>query len=169
MILCAPKANPRVATLVTGARYPETEAEANQRHFNVQVSPNVSGAALADYAFLHIPDDDPRVQQMMAAATVELTFDGQGNATGINIYPYLTASATPNPATVNTTVTVTAVLLAGTPDTTVTFQVEGGTAYSEPVTAGQASHAYAFSAAGRYRSAVSSAHHGTAAVEVVVQ
>lgn len=76
--------------------------------------------------------------------------------------------ASPNPATPNATITVTALLPAGSPDTPVTFRVEGGQAYAEPVAGGQASHAYAFAAAGRYRIAVSSAHHDNT-VEVKVQ
>lgn len=74
----------------------------------------------------------------------------------------------PNPATSNAMVTVTAILPAGTPDTSVTFQVEGGQAYTEPVVTGKASHAYAFATAGRYRITVSSAHHDNT-VEVKVQ
>lgn len=77
--------------------------------------------------------------------------------------------ASPNPATPNATMMVRAILPAGSPDTTVTFQVEGGAIYSEPVATGQANHAFAFASAGIYRVLVSSAHHGTAAVEVMVQ
>jgi hypothetical protein len=66
-------------------------------------------------------------------------------------------------------VTVTATLPADTPDAEVTFQVDGGQSYTEPVVNGQASHAYAFSLPGTYRIQVSSAHHGQAVVEVIVQ
>jgi hypothetical protein len=76
---------------------------------------------------------------------------------------------TPTPATVNAVVTVTATLPADTPDAEVTFQVDGGQSYTEPVVNGQASHAYAFSLPGTYRIQVSSAHHGQAVVEVIVQ
>lgn len=86
-----------------------------------------------------------------------------------NHYPNLTASASPNPAAVNETVIVTATLPDGAPDTEVTFQLEGGTAYTEPVTDGNASHAYAFTMSGTYRINVSSAKCGNATVEVVVQ
>ncbi|CEP67898.1 PKD domain [Moorella glycerini] len=86
-----------------------------------------------------------------------------------NHYPDLTATASPNPATVNETVVVTATLPDGAPDTEVIFQVEGGTAYTEPITNGQASHAYAFAQAGTYRIIVSSVNCGTATVEVMVQ
>lgn len=150
---------------LTGVDY---EAAAFQRHFEVTVLPNSPSATLDEYAFLLIPDNDPRVSDIMQAATVELVLDPQGNATGVQVYPRLSASASPNPAAVNATVTITATLPADTPDTSVTFQVEGGQAYTEPVTQGQASHAYAFAQSGVYRIAVSSVHHGTAIVEVTI-
>jgi len=80
----------------------------------------------------------------------------------------ISAAASPNPAAVNTTVTVTATLPVDTPDTSVTFQAEGGTAYREPVSNGQASHMFAFAALGIYHVTASSAHHGKTTVEVVV-
>lgn len=130
------------------------------------IVPNFGGVA-ADYGFIWVADATARA--CYSAASFELTFDAQGNPTGVITYPRLTASVNPNPAAVNATVTVTATLPVGTPDTTVTFQVEGGTIYTEPVTTGQASHAYAFAAAGRCRIICSSAHHGSAVVEVTVQ
>jgi hypothetical protein len=78
-------------------------------------------------------------------------------------------AASPNPAAVNAVVEVTAALPVDTPDTTVTFAVEGGAPATEPVANGQAVHAYAFARPGTYRISVSSAHHGTRIVEVVVQ
>jgi hypothetical protein len=86
-----------------------------------------------------------------------------------NHYPDLTAFASPNPAAINRTVVVTATLPDGAPDAEVIFQVEGGTAYAEPVTNGQASHAYAFAQAGTYKITVSSARCGSTMVEVTVQ
>lgn len=86
-----------------------------------------------------------------------------------NHYPDLTASASPNPATVSETVVVTAALPAGSPDTEVTFQLEGGTTYTEPVADSKASHTYAFAMPGTYRINVSGTYCGTAIVEVVVQ
>lgn len=81
----------------------------------------------------------------------------------------LTVVATPNPVAPNALVTVAATLPTGSSDTTVTFQVQGGMAYPEPVTGGQASHAYAFASAGSYRITASSTHHGSSAVEVIVR
>lgn len=81
---------------------------------------------------------------------------------------FIAAVADPNPATTNVTVVVRATLFPDPLDTEVTFQVEGGTPITEPVYNGQASHAYAFVQPGVYRIVVSSAHHGTAVVEVTV-
>jgi hypothetical protein len=86
-----------------------------------------------------------------------------------NHYPDLTVSTSPNPAAVSETVIVMAILPDGAPDTEVMFQLEGGRPYTEPVTDGKASHAYAFTMSGTYRINVSSAKCGTATVEVVVQ
>lgn len=85
-----------------------------------------------------------------------------------NHYPDPTISAFPNPAAVNEIVIVTAILPDGAPDTEVTFQLEGGTAYVEPIINGQASHAYAFAQPGTYKIIVSSTHCGSATVEVTV-
>lgn len=132
---------------------------------------NKLGGTPADYGEyrLHDETDAATVQEIMAAGSYALTFDGQGNPTGVQTWAKLTATATPNTAAVNDTVTVTATLPGGSPDTEVTFQLEGGAAYQEPVTAGQASHAYAFSLAGAYRITVSSAHHGAQTVEVTIE
>lgn len=77
-------------------------------------------------------------------------------------------TASPSTAAVDTTVTVTATLPADTQDTQATFQVEGGSAISEDVVDGQASHAYVFVSPGTYQINVSSVNHGRAVVEVVV-
>ncbi len=129
------------------------------------------GGVVADYAEYRLDDEQDAVpvREIMNAGSYELAFDAQGNPTGVVTYAGLTASATPNPVAINATVTVSATLPAGTPDISLTFQVEGGAAYTEPVSAGQASHAYAFVTPGTYRVVVSSLHHGTQVVEVVVQ
>lgn len=84
-------------------------------------------------------------------------------------YPLLTVAASPNPAVANQTLTVTATLPAGSPDSQVAFRVVGGASYVETCIDGQATHAFAFAAAGTYRIAVSSTHHGVIEVEVMVQ
>lgn len=80
----------------------------------------------------------------------------------------IAASASPNPAAVNAVVEVTATLPTDTPDTEVTFSVEGGAPVTEPVAQGTATHAYAFARPGTYRITVSSQHHGTATIEIEV-
>lgn len=129
------------------------------------------GGVPDDYGEFRLNDerDAELVQAILNAGSYELTFDAAGNPTGVKIYPRLTAAATPNPAAVNAVVEVTATLPAGSPDTKVTFALEGGTTVKEPVVQGKTVHAYAFTAVGTYRIAVSSAHHGIATVEVVVQ
>lgn len=84
------------------------------------------------------------------------------------VYDPIATSTTPNPAAVNAVVELTATLPPDTPDTQVTFALEGWTPVTESVVQGQATHAYAFTAPGTYRVTVSSAHHGSATVEVVV-
>lgn len=83
--------------------------------------------------------------------------------------PSVSAAASPNPAVVSATVTVTATLSPAASSASVTFQVEGGQAYIEPVTNGQASHAFAFATAGTYRILVFAVECSTTTVEVVVQ
>lgn len=115
------------------------------------------------------PEPVTMVQELPIGAEAALGrafLQGDGS---IVVYDPLNASVLPNPVPVNSTVTVTATLPVGSPDAQVTFQAEGGGAYQEPVVNGQAAHAYAFAAAGNYRIAVSSAHHGTAYAEVTVQ
>lgn len=125
------------------------------------------GGVIADYYVLGL--DDATAYSIFAAGSVEPALDDQGNPVGVIVYPKLIAGAGPNPATVNATVTVMATLPAASPDTQVTFQVMGGQAFIEPVSNLQASHAFAFASAGTYQVAVSSAHHGTVWLEVVVQ
>lgn len=129
------------------------------------------GGLATDYAEYRLNDvtDVATVQAILDAGSYTLTFDAQGSPTGVQIWPKLTAAAAPNPAAVNATVTLTVTLPAGTPDTSATFQVEGGQTYAEPVTNSQASHAYAFALPGTYLVTVSSAHHGAQVVEVAVE
>lgn len=70
---------------------------------------------------------------------------------------------------VNQVVVITATLSPSITAAPAVFQVEGGAAYEEPVTGGQASHSYAFASPGIYKITVSSVHHGQTAVEVVAQ
>jgi len=75
----------------------------------------------------------------------------------------------PKPAGVGATVTFTASLPTDTPDTQVSFRVDGGQTYIEPIVNGQASHAYAFATAGTYHVEVSSPSHAPTMIEVVAQ
>lgn len=103
-----------------------------------------------------------------AGARIELVLDEQGNAVGVKPFTPITAKAAPSPASADEIVEVTGILSHDTQDAQVTFQVEGGSAISEGVVDGQASHAYVFTSLGTYRIQVSSANHGRAVVEVVV-
>ncbi len=129
------------------------------------------GGTPDDYGEYRLNDerDADLVWSILNAGSYELTFDAQGKPTGVLIYPKLVVEASPNPAAVNATVEVTATLPLNTPDTEVIFTLRGGgTPIKEPVVQAKAVHAYAFASAGTYRIAVSSAHHGTAYVEVTV-
>jgi hypothetical protein len=106
--------------------------------------------------------------QITEMATAEVEAEIAEEVLAELLRPPIRAAASPNPAGVNDIVTVTASLPPDTPDTEVTFQLVGGQAYIEPVSSGQASHAYAFAQPGVYEIAVSSAHHGTATVEVTI-
>lgn len=129
------------------------------------------GGVAEDYGEYRLNDeaDAELVQQILNAGSYDLTLDSEGKPNGVRIYPRLTAEASPNPAAVNDIVTVTAALPLDSPDSEVVFQIAGGTAYSEPATGDQASHAYAFATAGDYMILVSSAHHGVAQVGVKVR
>lgn len=110
----------------------------------------------------------PDGHQLIDADTAHVG-PGGWHINGVFVSSRMSVSASPNPSALDATVTVRATLPAGSPDTSVTFQLEGGQAYQEPVTAGQASHNYAFALAGVYRVSVSSAHHGQQTVEETVQ
>lgn len=94
---------------------------------------------------------------------------GDWHLNGMFVPRLFNLAADPNPAAAGQAITVRATLPPGTPDTEVTFQVEGGQAYVKPVTGGQASHTYAFASPGIYQIMVSSAHHGPRKMEVSVQ
>lgn len=104
-----------------------------------------------------------------AGAKIGLILDDQGNAIGVKPFTPITVKAVPSPASVNEIVEVIAILPSDTQDAQVTFQVEDGSAIVEDVKDGQVSHAYVFTSLGTYRIQVSSANHGRAVVEVVVQ
>lgn len=130
------------------------------------VVPNIGGQA-SDYAEITV--SDIKAREMYNSPTYELAATLQGTDDDVICYQYLSATVAPNPVAVNTATTVTANLPPGSPDAQVTFQVQGGAAYTEPVANLKASHAFAFASAGTYQVAVSSAHHGTAWVGVIVQ
>ncbi|TMV49350.1 hypothetical protein FE783_12605 [Paenibacillus mesophilus] len=87
------------------------------------------------------------------------------------VYDPLTLAA-PTTAEVNATITATATLPNGTPDNEVSFSVSYGSESGDPVTItvadGTASQQFAFDTPGVYRITASSAHHGSASVEVTV-
>lgn len=130
-----------------------------------------AGGQTADYASVRLNDqaDGDQVQAILAGGACYVLTDQAGNPTGLQLYAHIGANANPNPAGVNQSVNVTALLPADTPDPTVTFQVQGGAAYLEPIAAGQAAHTFAFATPGRYSLLVSSDHHGTTWLEVTVQ
>lgn len=136
----------------------------------VQNAVNAYGGVPADWGGYRLNDiaDAPAVRSILEAGSVSVAVDAQGNATLV-IYPHLSAAALPNPASVNATVTVAAILPAGSLDTQVGFQVQGGTPYVEPVNNMQASHSFAFATAGTYQVAISSDHNGVVYVGVTVQ
>ncbi len=137
-------------------------------YFNNNILVNHPGAVPDDYYYLAIDDNDPRVFSVWNAATIEMIQNGAN--LDLRLYDYLIASSSaPSPTAVNAAVMVMATLPANSPDTEVTFKLGGGVAYVEPVANGQASHSYAFAAPGTYRIIVSSTHHGSVIVEVVVQ
>lgn len=122
-----------------------------------------AGGSPADYGELRFNDEVDReaVARAFAAATLEVK-DGQ-----LVTYDRMTV-ASPIEATAGVPVEVAAELPADTPDTEVTFEL-AGEGVVEPVAAGVVSHLYQFADAGVYLVTVSSSHHGSAAVEVIVQ
>jgi len=96
-------------------------------------------------------------------------YDAQsGNWT---VYDRLSAAG-PASATVGETITVTATLPAGSPDTEVSFQVRFGSETSDPVsvpvTSGAAEQELTFDVEGAYQIIASSVHHGSAFLGVNV-
>lgn len=71
-------------------------------------------------------------------------------------------------ATVNQVIMVTANIPAGSPDSTISFQVGDGPVEDMPIANDQAVKYYAFSSPGEYVITVSSINHGSASVEVTV-
>jgi hypothetical protein len=104
-----------------------------------------------------------------AGAKIELVLDEHGNAIGVKPLKPITAKAAPSPASADEIVEVIAILPSDTQDTLVTFRLEDGSAIVESVVGGRANHAYVFVSPGTYQINVSSANHGRAVVEVVVQ
>mgnify|MGYP000882386690 CR=1 FL=1 len=103
-----------------------------------------------------------------AGAKIELVKDNEDQVVSVN--PLLPIEIhVPREVRVDEIVEAKAVLPGDTQDTQVTFQVEDGQAIAEDVQDGQASHAYVFVSLGTYRIQVSSANHGRAVAEVVVQ
>jgi hypothetical protein len=104
-----------------------------------------------------------------AGAKIEVVRNEQGNAVEVKPLTPIAVKAAPSPAFADEIVEVTGILPSDTQDTQVAFQVEDGSAISEDVVDGQASHAYVFTSPGTYRIQVSSVNHGRAVAEVVVQ
>jgi hypothetical protein len=82
------------------------------------------------------------------------------------------AVAVPASAATDETITATATLPAGSPDSSVTFQVTFNGEAADPVALGvvdgAASQQFSFDTPGTYRITASSEHHGAAVGEVVV-
>ncbi|MGE5559913.1 MAG: hypothetical protein ACM3XN_02515 [Chloroflexota bacterium] len=122
-----------------------------------------AGGTAEDYGELRFNDQDDAdiVRRAFAAGHLEV------QAGQLVIYDQLSVQ-TPAPAAPGATVEIIAILPAGTPDTEVTFEL-AGEAVAESIAGNQAVHLYQFADAGRYLVTVSSAHHGSVTVEVVVQ
>lgn len=122
-----------------------------------------AGGTPADYGELRFHDEYDReiIQRCFAAGSLAVV-NGQ-----LVIYDRLMVDQ-PAPALVGDTIELVAHLPADSPDTEVTFALDGE-AVVEPVVNGQASHLYQFTSRGTYPVTVSSAHHGTMTLEVIVR
>lgn len=80
----------------------------------------------------------------------------------------LQVSVNPNPVTVGEMVNIVGMLPPNSPDTELTFQVQDGQTYAEPVIDRKASHIYAFVDPGVYRVKVSAPSHSPRTVRVIV-